>query len=320
MSPKDDSAKISVVFLGSGPVAAQSLKLLARHTTIEAVITKPRPVHHKGPVPVLDLCHGPESPCTNVIEVTNKAELSAAVAHAGFTSRLGVVIDFGIIITQDVIDSFELGIINSHFSLLPQWRGADPITFSILSGQPVTGVSLMRITAGLDEGPLLAIGEYQFEGTETTPELTERLIALSDALLAHEIPRYASGQATLQPQEFCASSLGYSPEPSFSRKLSKADGVLDFHKPALQLEREIRAFVGWPGSRAVIAGRDVVVTVAHVAPAQEHALPPGMPWQAGKQFGFYTEDGTILVIDRLKPAGKSEMSAEAFLAGHRHRL
>src|SRR5579875_3987803 len=130
----------SIVYFGAGPVAAKALRLLAQSFPIEAVITKPKPEHHKELPPVLAACH--ELGLHNVHTVANKAELSELFANHHFGSRAGVVIDFGIIIAQDVINAFELGIINSHFSLLPRWRGADPITFAILSGDEETGVSL----------------------------------------------------------------------------------------------------------------------------------------------------------------------------------
>ncbi|HEX8181975.1 MAG TPA: methionyl-tRNA formyltransferase [Candidatus Saccharimonadales bacterium] len=309
---------ISVVFFGSGPVAAESLKLLAQNFTIEAVITKPRPAHFKGSFPVIDWCEQPDAPVGRVLTVTNKRELSQLFAEQQFSSRLGIVIDFGIIIAQDVIDAFELGIVNSHFSLLPQWRGADPITFSILSGQAQTGVSLMLITAGLDEGPLLAFGIYDLQGTETTPYLTDRLIALSDSLLVGTLPRYIEGVNRPYPQQEAAVALGRSPEPTYSRKLTKDDGVLDFTKPAAQLEREIRAFTGWPSSRTRIGERDVIITAAHVegVPPDADNVQPGSIWHPPKRLGFYTSDG-ILAIDRLKPAGKADMAVQSFLAGYK---
>jgi len=304
---------ISVVFLGSGPVAAESLRLLAESFTIEAVITKPRPEHHKGPVPVLDLSASANAPTDNVITVTNKIELSEAVQAQQFNSQLGVVIDFGIIISQDVIDAFPLGIINSHFSLLPEWRGADPITFSVLSGQKQTGVSLMLITAGLDEGPLLAQIPYDLPDDITTPQLTAELVRISAASLPEVLPLYVSGQASPAPQEDV--TMAARRTPTFSRKLTKDDGILDFEKPAVQLEREIRAFIGWPGSRTTLGDRDIVISAAHVTQPAELG-EPGALWRDGKQFGFYTSDG-VLTIDRLKPAGKPEMTAAAFLAGNK---
>jgi methionyl-tRNA formyltransferase len=294
---------VTTVFFGSGPVAAASLARLQEWCTVEAVITKPRPPHHRGPVPVLDMHPG-------AFTVSNKRELSELIASQNFTSRLGVVIDFGIIIAQDVIDSFELGIVNSHFSLLPEWRGADPITFSVLSGQQQTGVSLMLIDDKMDEGPLLAQATYDLPADITTPRLTEDLIELSDAALKEVLPRYLAGDIDPAPQ--ASVTLAESTEPSYSRKLTKSDSILDFAKPAVVLEREIRAFADWPKSRAKLLDTDVIITAAHVSGT---AVKPGEIEVHGKRLLIGCGIGT-LSIDRLKPAGKKDMPIESFLAGY----
>ena len=298
-----------IVFFGTGPVAAASLALLADHFTIEAVITKPRPAHHRGSVPVLETA---ERLGLRVIEAVNKQTVSEVVAAAHFTAPVAVLIDFGIIVEQKVIDSFPLGIVNSHFSLLPQWRGADPITFSILSGQNKTGVSLMLLVEAMDEGPLLAVGEYDLAPDITTPQLTHDLIGLSFALLKDTLPKYVGGTVKSAPQEKVADIVGYGAVPSYSRKLTKEDGILDFTKPAVQLEREVRAFTEWPKSRTMLGDHAVIITLAKAADGEG---TPGGLWRAGKAFGIYCAKG-ILMIERLKPAGKAEMSAEAFLAGY----
>lgn len=298
-----------IVFFGTGPVAAASLTLLAESFEIEAVITKPRPEHHRGEVPVLDAARKLGLP---IIEVTDKKSVSDRVATAHFESRIGVLIDFGIIVTQDVIDSFEFGIVNSHFSLLPEWRGADPITFSILSGQDKTGVSLMLLVPAMDEGPLLAVGEYDLPNDITTPELTHDLVNLSFALLRETLPKYIAGNVRPTSQERVAEVVGYSSKPSYSRKLTKEDSVLDWHKPAPQLEREIRAFLEWPKSRCILGGHAVIITEAH---AEAGEGTPGALWLQDKHLGVYCQQG-ILMIHRLKPAGKQEMSVEAFLNGY----
>lgn len=309
-----ETKDISVVFFGSGPVAARCLELLAANFKIEAVVTKPRPAHHHSHFPVIDWCDSNAIKCGKVYTVTNKMTLSKLFASRQFDSQLGIVIDFGIIIAQDVINALPMGIINSHFSLLPQWRGADPISFAVLSGQATTGVSLMLITAGLDEGPLLSQTTYSIPTGTTTPQLTGELIKLSNNSLQKFVPLYFGGVTTPAPQTEV--TLAASNKPTYSRKLTKDDGYLDFHKSAQQLEREIRAFIGWPGSRATLAERVSIITAAHVAPNEQPAASIGTIWRDGKQFGFYTSDG-ILVIDQLKPAGKAEMSAEAFLAGYK---
>lgn len=286
-----------IVFFGSGPVAAESLRLLLAHQEIEAVITKPATVREMAAV-AKDTC---------VHSVNTREDLDTLIATDAFEANLGVLIDFGIIVSQAVIDSFTFGIINSHFSLLPEWRGADPITFSILSGQQKTGVSIMLIDTGMDTGKLLAQAPLSIGKDETTPTLTEKLIPLSDQLLQETIPLYLQGKILPHEQPDQDSA-------TYSRKLTKSDGVLDFTKPAEQLEREIRAFIDWPKSRTQIAGKDVIVLAATVD--KKYSGQPGTVCKTeDKKIGIQTNDGA-LIIEALKPAGKNAMSSEAFLAGY----
>ncbi len=293
----------TVVFFGSGPVAAESLALLVNDFEIEAVVTKPQPPHHKEAAPVILLA---EKIGLNVVTASTKTELDALFATKPFKSRLAILIDFGIIVSQNVIDAFPLGIINSHFSVLPEWRGADPITFAVLSGQASTGVSLMLLVVGMDEGPLLAYGEYELPPDITTPLLTQHLINFSHALLRDVMPKYIAGEMTPAPQTVTGRAVSY------SRKLTKEDGLLDWHKPAAILEREVRAFIGWPRSRTTLGRIDVVITAAHIG---DGSGTPGQVRIENKQLGVFTSDG-ILIIDRLIPSGKREMPASAFLSGY----
>lgn len=301
----------TIVFFGSGPVAAGSLEYLARHFTIEAVVTKPRPSHHKGDFPVLNVA---DTLKLTIYTATNRQELNRLFDGRPFQSQLGVLVDFGIIVSKRVIDYFPRGIINSHFSLLPEWRGADPITFSILSGQEKTGVSLMLLSPALDEGLLLAQTPYELPEDITTPALTDTLVDISNECLRTTIPLWLEDKAQAMPQE--AVTMADSAKPSYSRKLTKEDGILDWRKPAVTLEREIRAFAEWPKSHSTIAGKEVIVTAAHVAkedgPSNAiglvHKTPEGL-------LGVTTSDG-LLIIDKLKPAGKPEMTGQAFLAGY----
>ena len=297
-----------IVFFGSGPVAAKSLELLLAYATVEEIVTKPRASHHKGDVPVLALAERLGLP---VKTVSNRAALDALIAEKPFSSRLGVLVDFGIIVSQVVIDYFPLGIVNSHFSLLPEWRGADPITFAILSGQRQTGVSLMLLTAGMDEGPLLAQTPYDIPARATTPELTEALIELSDTALAEILPRWAAGAIHAAPQT--SVSMAPSTEPSYSRKLTKEDGVLDWQKPAVVLEREIRAFSDWPKSRATFGGLEAIVVKAQI---MERSGTPGTTTVIDKKPAVFCGENA-LVIEVIKPASKQEMTGEAFLAGYK---
>lgn len=302
-----DSSTPSIVFFGSGPVAAASLQLLLETFAVEAVITKPRPAHHKGAVPVFELCEKLSLPS---FTTTSKHELSHLFAEHPFKSPAGIVIDYGIIINQDVIDAFPYGIVNSHFSLLPEWRGADPITFAILSGQKETGVSLMLINDKMDEGPLLAQSIYQIAPNETTPGLTADLIDLSDAMLKEIVPLYLTDRVRPQPQ--LQASIASSKEPTYSRKLTKDDGRIDWSKPAEQIEREIRAFIEWPKSHATLHGIEVIITDAQPVNANG---TPGEIRIENKSLTVVCGQGG-LAINSLKPAGKSEMAVAAFLNGY----
>lgn len=288
----------TIVFFGSGPVAAKSLELLAKNFTIEAVVTKPKPAHHGGNFPVIDLALQLNLP---VLTVSNKTELSTLLATEPFVSELGVLIDFGIIVGQDVINYFPLGIINSHFSLLPEWRGADPITFSILSGQQKTGVSLMLLDKGMDTGQIITQKSLAIAPQEAADSLTNKLIELSDQLLNEYIPKYISGSVKPRNQS-------HPDRATYSRKLTKEDGIMDLSKSAAELEREVRAYQEWPKSVTRLAGKDVIIVAAHVAK------------EAGPRELVLKTCQDLLIIDRLKPAGGKEMTSEAFLAGHKQLL
>ncbi len=295
-----------IVFFGSGPVAAKSLALLYQDFTIEAVVTKPRPPHHKGDVPVITTATKLNLP---IHTVSDKHGLISLLESKPFLARLGVLIDFGIIVPQAVIDYFPLGIINSHFSVLPQWRGADPITFSILSGQKTTGVSLMFLVAAMDEGPLLGYGEQPVAADATTPTLTEQLIALSHTLLQHNVPKLLAGKVSGgEPQSITGKAASY------SRKLTKEDGLIDWQKPAQQIEREVRAFIEWPKSRTTFGNLETVITKASVLSV---AGEPGKRTIIDKKPAVYCGQ-QALVLDTLKPAGKQEMAGKAFLAGYKN--
>lgn len=298
-------AKNTIVFMGSGPVAAASLAFLCKHFTVEAVVTKSKPPHHSAAAPVEDIAKSRKLP----IQFANsKQELDDLLTTKVFQSALAVIVDYGVIVSKTAIESFPLGIVNSHFSLLPQWRGADPITFAILSGQPKTGVSLMCIDPTLDTGKIIVQRQLSIKPTDTTPVLTERLIELSNQLLLEYLPKYAYG--LIKPRQ--------QPHPdraTYSRKLTKQDGIIDWQKPAEQIEREIRAFTGWPGSRTVLFNRDVIITQAHVVPST-HGKPGDI--EVIKDVGILSVSCSAgsLCIDRLKPAGKREMSAKEFIAGY----
>ena len=292
----------TIVFFGSGPVAAKSLDLLSTYFNIEAVVTKPAKNTKRDPVPVLDLANKLN---INTYLPTNKAELNKLITEWSVKSKLAVLIDYGIIVSQEVIDYFPLGIVNSHFSLLPLWRGADPISFSILNGDKETGVSLMLLTAGMDEGPIIKQEALKDSFGLDSIELTDRLVSLSNQLLEENIQKYIDKDLLPTEQDTTI-------KPTYSTKLSKTDGLINWNKPAIQIEREIRAYLEWPKSYTTLNNIDLIITKAKVIDRQ------GKP-------GKFEVDGSSLIvfcgeaalsIEKIKPSGKKEMDIKPFLLGY----
>jgi methionyl-tRNA formyltransferase len=224
---------------------------------------------------------------------------------ASYDAEAAVLVAYGRIIPQEIIDIFPRGIVNIHPSLLPKHRGSTPIESVILNGEAETGVSLMALAPEMDAGPVYAQQKLELTGAETKIELTDKLSVIGRDLLLANLPAILNGSLEPKPQD--------ETRATYDKQIEKADGVMDFTKPAVQLEREVRAYAGWPRSRARINDIDVIITAAHAAPGSGE---PGQIWQEGKKFGFYTSENT-LEIDKLIPAGKKEMSSEAFLAGYR---
>ena len=295
-----------IVFFGTGPVASASLDFIADHFEIEAVITKPRPTHHKGSAPVEELCSKRDLP---LFFAGNKHSLDELIKERQFSSRLGIVVDFGIIINQEVIEYFPLGIVNSHFSLLPEWRGADPISYTILSGQPKTGVSLMLIEPALDTGKLITQKVTTVDPKETTGSLTDKLVALSNKLILKYLPRYIAG-------EILPRSQPHPDRATYSHKLSKADAVINWSEEAAVIERKIRAYQPWPKARATFGKVECIITDADVIPG---AQPAGTVSFTNNEL-LVACGKDLLSIRTLQPLGKKEMPVKAFLAGYTSQL
>ncbi len=305
-----------IVFFGTGPISRATLEGIADNFTIEAVVTKADSTTPGGKVidsPVKQWALEHKVP---IFQPPTKTELASLFAGRPFASQIGLVVDYGLIIPESVIKAFPLGIVNSHFSLLPQWRGADPITMAISSGAKRSGVSLMLIVPALDEGQLLAQESFDLPPDITISQLDEKLVKLSTKMIQSVVPQYINGSLKPYNQDL-------SENVSYTKKLQKSDGQIDWSKPAAVLEREIRAYLGWPGSFTTIGGKDVIITKAYISPPDSSITTNnerraiGVPFKTpDKQLAVTCGDGQLLIIDRLKPAGKRDMTGPEFLAGN----
>lgn len=296
--------KPQIVFFGTGEVSLKTTEGIANNFDIEAVITKPDLTTSSGKTRPAELKIWAEEHQIPCYSPANKAELSQLITGQKFESQVGLVVDYGIIIPQDVIDSFPKGILNSHFSLLPQLRGADPITFAILEGLQETGVTIMQIVAKLDEGDIVAQQTYTMPANVTTPQLTDDLIALSNKMLITAMPDYLEGKITPTQQDHS--------QATYSRKLSKEDGLLDSSKTAVELECQIRAFIDWPKSYMFMDDLRITITKVRVSGQKS---PIGRLSVVDKKLYYGCKDGSLNILE-LQPAGKSKMNAAAFINGY----
>lgn len=298
------------LFFGSGSVALPALeRLLASElVAIDSVVTAPpRPAGRKGvltPTPVADLAarHGlsVRTPSTLRDEAV-QAELRAADVE------LITLADYGRLIPGAILDMPRHGALNIHPSLLPRHRGAAPVVGTILAGDAVAGVSVMRMDEGLDTGPVLAQRKIPLDGTEVTPELEERLAEIGAELLLEVLPGWLAGTVAARPQPDAGATL--------TRMLRREDGRLDPAKPAEQLERMVRAYQPWPGTFLEHDGTRLKVWTASVL-GQDVAVEPGAIILTEGTLGLGTVQG-VLRLDEVQPAGGRRMSGAEYRRGKR---
>jgi methionyl-tRNA formyltransferase len=219
-----------------------------------------------------------------------------------------IVVGYGQIIPQSIIDIPPLGILNVHASLLPKYRGAAPIQWAVANGETVTGVTIMRIDAGLDTGDILASWETPIGDEETAVELGERLAVSGAALLSQTMEEFAAGRIEPQPQEDSLATL--------APVLKKEDARIDWRWPARKIQCRARGFQPWPGVSTQFRGQAMQIWSCAVANGA-NAGGPGAIHPAKRRLLVSCGEGTALELLEVQLAGKKRVTAEAFLNGHR---
>ena len=217
-------------------------------------------------------------------------------------AEAGVLAAFGKIVPEKVIQAFPKGIINVHPSLLPRYRGSTPIETAILNGDNKTGVSLMALDKGMDTGNIYVQQEISIS-SETKQELADKLDSLAARMLEENIEDILNGKLKPSPQKG---------EPSYTQRLGKQMSEIDWDKSAIDIERQIRAYLGWPGSKTELAGVETSITKVSVIEKQGK---PGTTFVHNKKPAIYCGQDA-LVLEELKPSGKSSMSGQSFLNGY----
>ena len=221
---------------------------------------------------------------------------------------LMVVVGYGQIIPQNIIDLPPYGILNVHASLLPKYRGAAPIQWAIANGEKQTGVTIMQIDAGLDTGDTLLKASTEIRPDETAPELGERLAKSGADLLIKTIQQVETGCAHPEKQDDSQATL--------APILKKEDGRMDWRKPAQEIYNRLRGFDPWPG--AYTAFRQQGLAVIRATPTEAHrALEAGRIEVGKRDLLVGCGDGTALQLLEVQPSGKKRMSVEAFMNGYK---
>ncbi len=285
---------LRVAFLGTPAVAVPVLEALARTARVQAVFCNPDRPAGRGrvltPPPVKGAAEALGLP---VHQPLKWREPATRELWESLGIDLALVVAYGHILPSWMLDSLSLGAWNLHFSLLPRWRGASPVNFAILEGDAETGVSLMRLSPGLDEGPVLAQSRRPILDSDDTEGLLARLAEDAAALLSANLPSLLSGTAQPVPQ---------SGPSTYAPKLDKGMARLDPSRPACELHRQVRALQPWPAAELTVEGQVLkVLGVGALGPTTD---PPGtLSWDKGGAF-LAGGDGQALGLTQLQRAGK----------------
>ncbi|MGC4054320.1 MAG: methionyl-tRNA formyltransferase [Paludibaculum sp.] len=300
---------MKLVFLGTPQFAVPTLEAIvqAGHE-VAAVYTQPdRP---KGRGQELALSPVKEAALRLGLAVRQPERVRRCVEElATFQADAMVVVGYGQIIPQAIIDLPRLGIINVHASLLPKYRGAGPIQWAIANGETVTGVTTMMINAGLDTGDMLLKAETPIGPEETALEVGPRLAALGADLLVETLSGLLAGSIVRVPQNDAEATL--------APILKRDDGLIDWRQPAAVIHNRARGFLPWPGAWTTFRG--VRFNIWRCRPATEPAAEraPGSIYAAGRKLFAACGGATALELLEIQVEGRKRVDAPSFLNGQR---
>ncbi len=304
-----------VVFMGTPEFAVPSLEhLILDQYQVGAVYTQPDRAAGRGrslvssPVKRAAVDWG-----VPIMQPANFKGAEAVAQLASFQPDVIVVAAFGQILPRSVLDIPACGCINIHPSLRPKFRGASPVAAAILAGEEFTGISIMLMDKGLDTGPVLVQAQTPISTRDTTGSLTAKLSLIAAHLLLEVLPRWVGGELNPRSQD--------ETKTSHTLMFSKQDGEIDWHLPAVDIWRKVRALQPWPGCYTGWQGKQLKIIEA-VSLAGEKKAEVGQVValnQEGAAFGVNTGDG-VLGVSKVQLEGKRSMSGAEFLRGHEQLL
>lgn len=297
-----------IIFAGTPQFAVPSLlALLHSQHQLSAVYTQPDRKAGRGlqlqasPVKLMALEQG--------IPVYQPTTLKSAEAQAELQALqpdLMIVVAYGLLLPKPVLETPQWGCINVHASLLPRWRGAAPIQRALLTGDKVTGITLMQMDIGLDTGAMIVQRTCEIQPDDTGQTLHDKLANLGAQLLAETLDEIESLPVTSQDDR----------QATYAKKLDKAEAPLDWQKPAVVLERQVRAFNPWPIAQAPLLNQTLRIWEAQALPALPTTQPVGGILACQRHgIDIVTAEG-ILRLLKIQKAGGKPISVNDFLNGH----
>jgi methionyl-tRNA formyltransferase len=303
------SRSLQLVFCGTPNFAVPSLeKLAAAGFDIRLVVTQPDRPKGRGLEsaisPVKQRSLEFRLPITQPDKIKNNGEFRAQLT--ALAPDAIVVVGYGRMIPQWMLDLPPLGNINLHASLLPKYRGAAPIQWAIAGGESVTGVTTMKIDAGLDTGDILVQRELPIAADDTSETLAPRLASIGADLLVETLRGLQSGSLHPRPQDHAQATL--------APILKKQDGLMDFSRSAPEIVNRLRGFQPWPGAHTMFRGHHLQIRKAAPIP---QTLAPGQLQVAGDRLLVGSGHNSALELFEVQPEGKKRMSARDFVNGYR---
>ena len=307
---------LRTVFMGTPDFAAEALEILLKFDAAEvvAVYTQPDRPCGRGqqckPSPVKEVALKHNIPVYQPVNFKDQKDVDELAALA---PDVLVVAAYGLILPQSVLDIPTLHPLNIHASLLPKYRGAAPIQRAIENGDVVTGISIMKMEAGLDTGPVMVQRALRIAHNDHAGTIHDELAKLGGICICEAMARLQTGAYDLKEQD---DSLA-----TYAKKLEKQEGEIDWNRPAEQIHNQIRAMYPWPGAFFDWTHPDGRVMRLNVAPGEvsEESAPRVAPGtilgDMGGRLGITTAD-KIYLTPEVKPQGKKSMDATAFVCGY----
>jgi methionyl-tRNA formyltransferase len=299
-----------IVFMGTPEVAAFSLeRLFEAPEPVVGVVTQPDRPAGRGRKTIL-------SPVRRAAEIHGVPTLAPEKIRdpsffdvlSKWTPDLIVVIAYGRILPRQILELAPHGCLNVHYSLLPKYRGAAPVPWTIIGGEEKSGVTTMRLVEKMDAGPIFLQREISVAPNDTTASLQAKLAPVGAELLVETIAELKAGNLTPQAQD--ESKVTYAPV------LKKEDGLIDWNLPAVSIERRVRGFNPWPSAYTYLAGNLLKIHRARVIEMAEKAAP-GEVLKADKEGLWIATGAGALSLEEVQLENRKKMTAREFLNGTR---